>query len=226
MFEAVIFDFDGVILDSEPIHYEACCYVLKDTGLVITYQEYVEKYLGLCDKEMFPSLLKQKGYNFSPDEINSMINKKIESYIHIINNHTNLPFIPYVDQYIAHAANNDIKIALCTGSTRREVSAVLSRLKHGKLQSYFRTIVTSEDVQYGKPSPEGFLLTANRLGVLPAKCLVIEDSPHGIEAAKRAGMYVIGLLTTHNKSELQNANRTAEGFEELLTKGKRIASQI
>src|SRR3989304_7888614 len=100
MYEAVIFDFDGVILDSEPIHYEAYCGVLKNIGLTLTYEEFEEKYIGLPDKEMFPRLLTSKGYLFSADIIKSFLNEKAENYISIINNRNDLPFVPDVERYI------------------------------------------------------------------------------------------------------------------------------
>lgn len=215
MFEAIIFDFDGVILDSEPIHYEACCSVFNHIGLTLTYDEYTEKYIGLSDKEMFPQLLMDKGYNFSLDEINSFINKKIETYADIINSRDQLPIISGVDQYICDVIQGTKKMAICSGSTKKEVVTVLKKLKQGKLQSYFNTIVTAEDVKFGKPSPEGYLLTAKQLGVPTNKCLVIEDSPYGVEAAKAAGMYVIAILTTHERRQLQRADKIADDFTNL-----------
>ncbi|WP_133129296.1 HAD family hydrolase [Legionella yabuuchiae] len=217
MLEAVIFDFDGVILDSEPLHYEACCMSLKTLGLSITYSEYMADYLGLSDKEMFPQLLMSQGHYLSPKEINSLIDKKIESYAYLINSRNKLPFIPGVEQFITNLHQKSIKIAICTGSTKTELLPVLERFKSGNLTHYFDVIVTSEEVQYGKPSPEGYLLTINRLGVSPKHCQAFEDSPYGIDAAKKAGLKVTALATTHNKHELNGADNVISNFEELLT---------
>ena len=84
MFEAIIFDFDGVIIDSEPIHYEACCHILKPLGITISYEKYMEKYLGLTDKDIFPKLLQNEGLSFSATEINCFIEQKIVAYKKII----------------------------------------------------------------------------------------------------------------------------------------------
>lgn len=96
--------------------------------------------------------------------------------------------------------------------------AVLSKVRQGKLRAYFDTIVTAEDVQIGKPSPEGYLLTAKRLDVLPSRCLVIEDTPYGVNAAKAAGMQVIGLMTTYERQHFFTAERVVKGYRQLLAK--------
>jgi beta-phosphoglucomutase len=216
MFQAVIFDFDGVILDSEPLHYEACSQVFKQLGLALNYAEYVEKYLGLSDKEMFPKFFSAKNFRFSSDKINTLIEEKTKQYQEIIKQCDSLPMIDSVDRYIDFISQKIPKLAICSGSTRNEIMAVLTKLKHGELQTYFNTIVTSEDVRHGKPSPEGYLLTAKRMNVCPSQCLVIEDAPHGIEAAKAAGMHVIALLTSYKKDQLQHADKIVTHFNQLI----------
>ena len=216
MFQAVIFDFDGVILDSEPLHYKACSYVLENLGLVLSYPEFVEKYLGICDKEMFPKLFSQKNYSLSLDKMNALIEEKTKRYQEIIRQCDKLPMIDFVDQYIAYVSKKVPKIAICSGSTRNEIMAVLEKLKQGALKASFDTIVSSEDVQHGKPSPEGYLLTAKRLNISPSRCLVIEDTPHGVEAAKAAGMYVIALLTSYTRNQLQHAYKIISHFSQLV----------
>lgn len=216
MFQAVIFDFDGVILDSEPLHYEACSHVFNQLGLTLSYAEYTEKYLGLSDKEMFPKLFSAKNLSFSLDKINALIEEKTKQYQEIIKLCDNLPMIDSVDRYINYVSQKTPKLAICSGSTRNEVMAVLTKFKQGELQTYFNTIVTSEDVQHGKPSPEGYLLTAKQLNVSPNQCLVIEDTPLGIEAAKAAGMHVIALLTSYKKEELHHADKIISHFNQLI----------
>ncbi len=216
MFQALIFDFDGVILDSEPLHYEACSFVLKQSGLALSYEEYVEKYLGFSDKEMFPKLFSSRNFSFSLDKINALIEEKTKQYQEIIRQVDSLPMIDSVDRYIDYISQKIPKVAICSGSTRNEIMAVLTKLKQGKLQTYFNTIVTSEDVQQGKPSPEGYLLTAKRLNVSPSECLVIEDTPHGVEAAKAAGMHVVAVLTSYKKDQLQHADKIITHFNQLI----------
>jgi beta-phosphoglucomutase len=218
MFKAVIFDFDGVILDSEPLHYEACSHVFKPLGLTLNYAEFVEKYLGLADKEMFPKFFSARNVHVTSEKMNALMEEKTRQYQKIIRQCEDLPMIDSVDVYMDCISQKVPKLGICSGSTRNEISAVLSKLKSGTLQSYFNTIVTSEDVQQGKPSPEGYLLTAKRLDVLPEHCLVIEDTPHGVEAAKTAGMYVIALLTTYTKNQLQQADEVVSHYSQLILK--------
>ncbi len=218
MYDAIIFDFDGVILDSEPIHYEACCHVLKPMGITLSYAEYMEKYLGLSDKEMFPMLLHHEGVSCSDKEIKDLIQQKTVAYINIISTRDPIPLIKDFDQFIFKIAPKVNKLAICSGSSRDEITAVLSKARQGKLHAYFDTIVTTEDVQRGKPSPEGYLLTAKRLNVIPGRCLVIEDTPHGVKAAKAAGMQVIGLMTTYDRHQFLIADKVVMGYRQLLAR--------
>lgn len=216
MYQALIFDFDGVILDSEPLHYEACFYVLKPFGLKLDYTEYVEKYLGFTDKELFPKLLFEKNISCSLDKMNVLIEEKSKQYQELIKQCEHLPMVDSVDRYLDYISQKIAKLAICSGSRRAEIMTVLMKLKQGQLGTYFNTIVTSEDVQQGKPSPEGYLLTANRLNVSPKHCLVIEDTPHGVKAAKDAGMDVIALLTSYKKEQLQHADQIITHFNQLI----------
>lgn len=217
MFKAIIFDFDGVILDSEPIHFEACCSVLQRLGITLNYKDYVNTYLGMSDKEFFPKLLNDLNHPSSDRLLANLLGEKEDAYTDIIRRKPILPIISGVDHYIRKVAQCVDRLGICSGSTKKEISAVLAKLDGGALSAYFNTIITSEDVQEGKPSPEGYLLTAKKLAVLPNECLVIEDTPPGAMAAKNAGMFVTALLTTYNNAQFQDiADRTVYGFDELF----------
>ncbi|KTD42179.1 HAD family hydrolase [Legionella parisiensis] len=218
MYDAIIFDFDGVILDSEPLHYEACCHVLKSLGITISYSEYMKKYLGFSDKDMFPRLLSNVGVHCSDKEIKQLIQQKAMAYINIIHNRDPIPLIVDFEQFIFKISLKINKIGICSGSSLAEITAVLSKVRQGKLHAYFDTIVTSEDVQTGKPSPEGYLLAAKRLKVVPGRCLVIEDTLHGVKAAKAAGMQVIGLMTSYDRHQFLIADKAATGYRQLLAR--------
>lgn len=220
MHEAVIFDFDGVIIDSEPLHYEACCMALKPINLSLSYKEYMAEYLGLTDKEMFPQLIMSKGLYLSGKEINALIDKKVESYAHLINSRNKLPFVPGVEEYILTNHKNGIKMGICTGSSKTELLPVLERFKNGNLTDCFDAIITSEDVQYGKPSPEGYNLSLEKLNVSSHQAIAFEDSPYGIEAAQKAGISVIALDTSHSRHQLQLASKFISDFSVFVNKNE------
>jgi len=216
-FKAIVFDFDGVILDSEHLHYKAYCPVFDKIGLAITYEEYAaENYIGLSGKQIFSQLLFNKGYRFSTKKINDLFNMKIECYCDIVQHTYSLLLIKDIRQYCAQILKDGNKLAICTGMAKQEINFVLAKLNSHRLLPSFHTIVSADDVRNAKPSPEGYLLAAERLQVSPKECLVIEDSPHGVEAAKRAGMYTAAILTTHEKHQLTKADKIISSFADLL----------
>lgn len=216
MIEAFIFDFDGVILDSEPMHYEACCVALKHLGIKLDYYEYKQHYLGQTDKDMFPKLLNDKGYFLASEQFDELIQAKIIAYDRIIKTQIQLPVLPDFELFLYKIAERTNKIAICSGSNRDIITFALKQLDEGTIHSLFEIITSCEDVQFGKPSAEGYLLTARRLGCSPESCFVIEDSPSGIKAARTAGMRVAGLLTTYDSAQLFEADFIATGFSDLI----------
>lgn len=217
MIDAIIFDFDGVILDSEPLHYEACCVALKNLGIVLNYDEYKSKYLGQSDKDMFPRLLSDKGCSLAEHHVEELIESKVLAYSAIIETRE-MTALPDFEHFLLNIAERINKFAICSGSSREVITAILEKLNRGQFKSYFNTIISCEDVQVGKPSPEGYLLTARQLSCSPEHCFVIEDSPPGIKAARDAGMRVVGLLSTYNQEQLAEAHLFATDFNDLITK--------
>lgn len=216
MIQAVIFDFDGVILNSEPIHYEACNRILQNLGLNLSYQEYFERYLGVSDKQVFELFLQSNGLAHRIKDLDNLFSEKAKIYTDMIENHPNLPMVDEVDQYIFKILNEEKKIAICSGSTQGEIAAALGKIKQGILKPHFDIIITSEDVQNTKPFPDGYLLAAKRLDVPPEQCLVIEDTPHGIAAAKAAGMHAVAILTSYDETHFPHADDIIHGFKQLL----------
>lgn len=213
--DTVIFDFDGVILDSEPLHFEALVQVLNQLGISLDYEEYRTYYLGLSDISVFPKILNDKGVEFSSTQISRWIDLKVTIYNELIERSEQLPMTPDLDWFLISVAKQYEKIGICSGSNRYSILKILEKIHSGRLTPYFKTIVSCEDVTLGKPSPEGYLLTAHRLQSNPKNCLVIEDSEHGVTAAKAGGMLVAGLLTTLNKNQLAHADIIAQDFKEL-----------
>ena len=213
--KAVIFDFDGVIINSEKLHFEACKKVLKSIGLGLKYAQYLAKYVGLSDAELFPKILQDNNKHCDAEELKRLIQGKIKAYLEIIKQTKTLPFVPGCEQYLKSLAKQGKKLAIFSGGTKQEVMAVLSRVDT-ELQKYFEVIVTFEDVTKGKPDPDGYLLAAKRLNVEPEECLAIEDTAYGVQAAKAAGMRVVALLTTNTAQQLRAADLIINDFRDIL----------
>ncbi|HAT8700426.1 TPA: HAD-IA family hydrolase [Legionella pneumophila subsp. pneumophila] len=215
MIDTIIFDFDGVILNSEPMHFEALVQVLNQSGINLAYEEYMTHYLGLSDISVFPKILNDKGLAFSSTEIRQLIERKVTVYNELIEDSEQLPMTLDLDWFLVRVAKQYGKIGICSGSNRHSIIKILEKIHCGRLACYFKTIVSCEDVSLGKPSPEGYLLAAHRLQSNPENCLVIEDSEHGVAAAKAGGMLVAGLLTTLSRDQLANADMIVHDFKEL-----------
>jgi len=214
--QAIIFDFDGVLFDSELLHFESCNKVFNELGFNLTFnQDYIHKCVGIPDIDSFPVLFKEKGLHFSPEEINQFVNKKIQIYLDLIKSHNTLDSFSGMPEFI-HAMSKMLShFAICSSSSHQEIDLVLGKICNGDLKKYFKLITAIEDVTLGKPSPEGYLKTANFLKVPPENCLVIEDSRNGVNAAKAANMHVIAITTTHDKSALTHADYIFNNYNEI-----------
>lgn len=221
-FKAIIFDFDGVLFDSEKIHNQACNEVFYTLGFNVSDEEYFQRYVGLSDNEMFPLILNDRNIKYEPDQLQALRTSKINAYKTIINRSESLDGLLNVKSFINSYAQRIDDFAICSGSTREEIDTTLDKLENGTLRKYFKTIITIDDVSVGKPSPEGYLLAAKSLGLQPQQCLAIEDTPKGATAAKEAGMSVVVIASLHNKPYFNNVDLIANSYEEIDTWIKRL----
>jgi beta-phosphoglucomutase len=207
MLRAIIFDFDGVIADSEPIHLAVFQRVLGEKGYVLTREEYYADYLGYDDRGCFEAFLTSHGRPVSQTIIDSLVEQKAAAYFDYIREG---PVIfPGVQQLIRDAATRH-RLAICSGALRHEIEFILEQ---SGIRKEFVHITSAEDVTRGKPDPEGFLhalAALNQHGdgpaVAPRECLVIEDSLPGIRGAHAAEMKVLAVANTHGVDELQEAD--------------------
>ncbi|MBN2689481.1 MAG: HAD family phosphatase [Gammaproteobacteria bacterium] len=218
MFDAVIFDFDGVIVDSEQAHFEACHSVFAEKGINFSRKQYQQQYIGFSDHDMFPRIFADAGKNASYQTIESMIAEKINIYRIIITQKNQVPTVKGLYAFVNYAIEKKKRIGICSAASKREVIAALNKLYQDGLPKCFETVVTANDVSFTKPHPDPYLLVADNLMVEPKKCLVIEDSPTGIESAKGAGMHVAALTTSYQNQLLQQADLIVHDFDELLSK--------
>lgn len=205
---AVIWDLDGTLIDSSAYHWEAWQAVMEVENFTLTYDEYVADF-GKRNDEILRGRL---GADFPDEFIAGVSLAKEEAYRRLVQT-KGLELLPGARFWLERLKSEGWLQALGTSAPRGNIDAVFDALGIGK---YFDVVMSSEEVKAGKPEPDVFLVAAQKLGVAPAACVVIEDAPAGIEAARRAGMKSIGVLTTHSelKADLvvPRLDQLPEGF--------------
>ncbi len=207
MITTIIFDMNGVITDDEDIHELATKEVFSNIGVNLSLESYRKFCLGRTDKTAFKDLFKK--FKIEGQTTKDLIAKKSVKYQKLIQG--NLKVYPGVIQLIKNLYK-DYTLALTSSSTFDEVQLVVDQLG---IKDLFKVIVTSKDVIHGKPHPEPYLLTASRLNIEPASCLVIEDSENGILSAKKAGMKCVAISNTEDPNKLIKADRIIDNFSQL-----------
>jgi beta-phosphoglucomutase len=209
---AIIFDMDGVIVDSEPRHERAFMEVIREIGFADCLRLKFADYIGRSDKELWIDFV---ALHKPPQPLDDLLARKRQRVVRIIAEEQ--PLFEGLPEVVGNLAAR-YPLALASGSERAVVEAVLD-LKN--LRTCFRVTVSGSDVSRGKPAPDIFLRAAELLGVPPAACLVIEDSKPGVAAALAAGMRVIAITNTHPAAELRQATHVVQQYSEiepLLTK--------
>jgi beta-phosphoglucomutase len=223
MLRTVIFDFDGVITDSEILHFRAFNQVLGQYGIELTKQEYYKTYLGFNDADCYGQLIQQGLLKAEQEQIGNLIEEKKHIYKELAK--TEGKMIEGVREFLTLLEDNSMPMGICSGSLLTEVEMVL---EDTGLRHLFEVIVSGEQVKKGKPDPEGFLLTLKRLNdnvslaqagnqndILPGECIVIEDSHWGLEAAKAAGMHTIAVTNSYEAGQLGMAEKVVNQLNEL-----------
>jgi HAD superfamily hydrolase (TIGR01509 family) len=205
----VIFDMDGVLIDSGAHHREAWRALLDELGVVPARPDYWRLTIGRPANEAVGLLL---GRPLSWAEAMRLADRKHDHYRRLACN--GLPAVRGVTAFLDEVATASIPRAVATSASRGDVDRLLGRLG---LRALFDAVVTAEDVRLGKPDPEVYLLAAEGIGVPPGECLVFEDSVVGVQAARRACMRVIGVATAHTGDELRAAGAASviDDFEGL-----------
>lgn len=216
MLRAVIFDFDGVITDSETMHFDAFNKSLKPYGYQISKEDYYGKYLGLNDPDLMNLLIEEKLIEVAPDKAGELIENKKQIFNEMIENDSNI--IEGVEEFLQLLKDNDIAIAIYSGALLCEIELILDK---ADMRGYFETIVSADQVTKGKPDPEGFLLALERLNskrseaIEAGQCVVIEDSRWGLEAAEAAKMHPVAVTTSYPADELKPTEAIVDNLSEL-----------
>jgi beta-phosphoglucomutase family hydrolase len=203
---AVIFDMDGVLVDSEPIYFEIENHLFSYFHVEVSKKQH-EAFVGISIEDMWDKLIKDNNLKYSKESIVEHHKKYV---INHMENLAQLSLTKNVEELLEDLKEKDIKIGLASSSPKQLINIILSKLH---IKNYFEVIVSGDEVEKSKPYPEIFLKTAKLLGVEPKKCVVIEDSSNGVKAANNAGMKCIGFLNVNSgKQNLENADMIIREF--------------
>jgi beta-phosphoglucomutase-like phosphatase (HAD superfamily) len=209
MISAVIFDFDGVLADTERLHLAAFRDVFDTRGWALDDDTYFDRYMGYDDKGLFKAYAADRGVALDEDELVAMVGTKGVAFRrHLGSGHV---LYPGAADCLTRLDGRFL-LGVASGALRAEIIDILSA---GGVLSRFRTIVGADDVSAMKPAPEPYLEAAARLGVEPRHCVAVEDSRWGLESATRAGMRTIAITNTSNPSTLTMAHRAIAHLDEL-----------
>lgn len=216
MLKAVIFDFDGVITDSEILHLRAFNRSLAPYGIELTTKDYYQNYLGFSDFDCYKLLIDQGLLKIDKQKIADIIREKTQIFEELAK--TEGKTIDGVHAFLKMLEHNKIPMAICSGSLMVEIELML---EEAGLRHFFAAIVSAEQVKKGKPHPEGFLLTLQKLNehcktlIAADQCIAIEDSHWGLEAAKAAGMHTVAVTNSYDADQLSLAEKIVTRLNEL-----------
>jgi len=210
MLEAVIFDMDGVLIDSEPFHLVVNEKIFANLGINLSEDEYLS-FIGTTHKDMWSTI--KKRYNL-PQSVPELVNMQVSGNIDYIKNEEIEPIkIKGVTDLLSKIARENIKTGIASSSPTEVIELVINKLG---ISNYFSAIVGGEEIKKGKPSPDIFLKAAKRLNSKPSGCIVIEDSKNGVLAAKAAGMKCIGFNNPNSGNQnLEKADLIIDNYDSL-----------
>lgn len=216
MLRAVIFDFDGVITDSEILHLRAFNEVLAQFGIEISTKDYYKKYLGLMDEDCFKLVAKKNRLSLDCQNMRNLMAQKTRIFEQLAKSEGRI--IEGVPEFLRMLQQNNVPMAICSGALLAEIELIL---EEARLRHFFSVVVSAEQIKKGKPNPEGFLLALQRLNhgrkdpIRPEQCIVIEDSHWGLEAAKAAGMHTVAVTNSYGADQLSLAEKIVDRLDQL-----------
>ena len=202
--EAVIWDMDGVIADTAPYHFRAWQEIFGKRGVKFTAEDFRHCF-GIRNDTIIRKTL---GEQIAQDEIEVITREKEEGFRRIIGQ--KIRPLPGAVELLQSLKQNGVKMALASSTPIENIRLITGSLG---IANCFQAIVTGHEVTEGKPSPQVFLLAAQRLGVEPENCVVVEDAVAGVTAAKRAGMHCLAITNTHPRQSLKQADLIVDTLE-------------
>ena len=218
MIRAILFDFDGVLADTEPIHLKAFRSILSRQKISLSEKEYLQKYLGRDDRWCLRELLQSGGKALTQEKVEDLVRQKHKEFLKGISARSVLrpgigEVIPPLKQWYY--------LGIVSGAERVDIDAVFQQ---ANLQEWFPVIISANDVERTKPDPGPYLEAVRVFNrdfvpeserLVPAECVAVEDTPWGIEAGRRAGMMTIGLVGSYPEERLREADRTIGSLKEI-----------
>lgn len=204
--QAAIFDLDGVIIDSSAFHFQAWQLLAQELGLAMTEEAFRETF-GLPNRLILPKWL---GRDLEETEMQQLSDRKEALFRQIARGQ--LQPLPGVMELIRALHERGFRLAIASSTPRENRDMIAADLG---LWAYFPVILCGDDVRRGKPAPDVFLAAAERLGVPPPRCVVLEDAVGGVQAARAAGMKCLAITTTQPRERLGQADRVVDSWEEV-----------
>lgn len=215
MIAALVFDFDGVLADTERLHLRALQDTLATRGWTLTDADYFAFYLGYDDRGCVAEFTRRLGVTLTPGDTLALMREKERRYADLFDRGEVLfpTARPCIERLAAH-----LPLAIASGSLRGEIERILDA---NALRHHFRIIVGADDVVDGKPAPESYARAVEALGVPGNAAVAIEDSPWGLQSARGAGLRTIGITTSYPASALTDAHHVIESLDEVTVEGLR-----
>jgi len=211
--DAIVFDFDGVVVDSEPIHLAGFQRVLATVGVEMTREAYYAEYLGFDDRGCIEAAARDQGVQLAAHRVAQLIAAKTKMVKRLLSDC--IDALPGAAELIRAASEAGVPLAICSGALRDEIELASRAVG---VWDCFDVVVAAEDVKQGKPDPAAFRLAAERLAdklgreIAPERCVAMEDSPAGIDAARAAGMKALAVTNSYSAADLA----VAEGVVDSL----------
>lgn len=209
MIRAIVFDFDGVLADSEPLHFRALQQICSSLGVTLSREEYYAEYLGFDDEGAFRRLAEVYGWEGGDRQIAALVTEKARIFDEMMEEADIL--YPGANACVERLGR-EFPLGIASGALKHEIEAILDR---HRLRPAFRFIVAAGDTENSKPAPDPYARAAELHGVPARECVAIEDSRWGIESAKMAGLSCIGITHSYDASELADADRIVASLDEL-----------
>jgi beta-phosphoglucomutase len=207
MTSGILFDFNGVIIDDESQHCDALIATLSEYGYALDRDTYYREYLGFDDRECFRFTFERMGRPIDEATLRDAVARKHAAYERAIRG--SMQLVPGAAEFVENAALDGLQMAIVSGALRSEIELVLDL---AGLRPHFAEIVAAEDVGVCKPDPQGFNRAREMLDLTPKRCVAIEDSLPGLNAARAAGLRCLMLATSHPEDACGSADLVWRDF--------------